>query len=282
MTQKRVGVVGFPIEHSLSPAMHNAAFKALGMADEWLYDAMAIPPDIADHAVKEPKRHGYIGLNITIPYKQKALEWAKADDRARAIGAVNTIDFRDDTGTNTDVAGFIGDLQAHNVPLKGEKVLVLGAGGAARAAVYGLVLEGAEVVVVNRTMDKAAYMLFQLTVTAGIQGVRALTLDEAVEWQPTLIVNSTSAGMYPKIADTPWIHGVTLPAGVTLYDMVYTPAQTTLMQQVAAAGGRAIGGLGMLARQGAAAFKIWTGVEPPLAVMLDTLRSELAKREAKS
>src|SRR5215207_2979868 len=149
MTQNRVGVVGFPIEHSLSPAMHNAAFKALGMENEWLYDAMSIPPDIADYAVKEPKRHGYIGLNVTIPFKQKALEWGKPDDKARAIGAVNTLDFRDDSGTNTDVAGFIGDLKAHNIPLKSERVLVLGAGGAARAAVYGLVLEGAEVVVVN-------------------------------------------------------------------------------------------------------------------------------------
>jgi shikimate dehydrogenase len=281
MTQNRVGVVGFPIEHSLSPAMHNAAFKALGMDGEWLYDAMSIPPDIADYAVKEPKRHGYIGLNVTIPFKQKALEWGKPDDKARAIGAVNTLDFRDDTGTNTDVAGFIGDLKAHNVALKGERVLVLGAGGAARAAVYGLVLEGAEVVVVNRTMDKASYMLFQLTVSAGIQGVKALTLDEAVEWQPSLIVNSTSAGMYPKVDDTPWINGIPMLEGVTLYDMVYTPAQTTLMQQAEEAGGRAIGGLGMLVRQGAEAFKIWTGVEPPIDVMLDTVRSELAKREAK-
>jgi shikimate dehydrogenase len=281
MTQNRVGVVGFPIEHSLSPAMHNAAFKALGMDGEWLYDAMSIPPDIADYAVKEPKRHGYIGLNVTIPFKQKALEWGKPDDKARAIGAVNTLDFRDDTGTNTDVAGFIGDLKAHNVPIKGEKVLVLGAGGAARAAVYGLVLEGAEVVVVNRTMDKASYMLFQLTVSAGIQGVKALTLDEAVEWKPALIVNSTSAGMYPKIEDTPWINGLPMPEGVTLYDMVYTPAQTALMQQVETAGGRAIGGLGMLVRQGAEAFKIWTGIEPPIDVMLDTVRSELNKREHK-
>jgi shikimate dehydrogenase len=281
MTQNRVGVVGFPIEHSLSPAMHNAAFKALGMDGEWLYDAMSIPPDIADYAVKEPKRHGYIGLNVTIPFKQKALEWGKPDDKARAIGAVNTLDFRDDSGTNTDVAGFIGDLKAHNVAIKGERVLVLGAGGAARAAVYGLVLEGAEVVVVNRTMDKASYMLFQLTVSAGIQGVRALTLDEAVEWKPALIVNSTSAGMYPKIEDTPWINGLPMPEGVTLYDMVYTPAQTALMQQVEDAGGRAIGGLGMLVRQGAEAFKIWTGVEPPLDVMLDTVRLELNKREHK-
>lgn len=277
----RVGVVGFPIEHSLSPAMHNAAFKALGMQDEWLYDAMAIPPDIADYAVKEPKRHGYIGLNITIPFKEQALQWGRADDKARAIGAVNTIDFRDDTATNTDVDGFIGDLEAHDVPIKDEKVIVLGAGGAARAAVYGLWQKGAEVVVVNRTMERAQEMLNQLTFSAGVRGISAITLDEASERGASLIVNATSAGMYPKVDNTPWIDGVPFPKNATVYDMVYTPARTKLMQQAENAGGRAIGGLGMLARQGAVAFEIWTGVEPPINVMLDTLREALAQREAK-
>lgn len=277
----RVGVVGFPIEHSLSPAMHNAAFRALGMQNDWLYDAMAIPPDIADYAVKEPKRHGYIGLNITIPFKEQALQWGRPDDKARAIGAVNTLDFRDDTATNTDVDGFIGDLQAHGVALKGEKVIVLGAGGAARAAVYGLWQQGAEVVVVNRTMERAQDMLLQLTMSAGVRGVPAMTLDAAAENGTSLIVNATSVGMYPNSEQSPWIAGIPFPKNVTVYDMVYTPANTQLMQQSENNGGRAIGGLGMLARQGAVAFEIWTGVAPPLEVMLDTLRQELAKRQAK-
>lgn len=276
----RVGVVGFPIEHSLSPAMHNAAFKALGMENDWLYDAMAIPPDIADYAVKEPKRHGYIGLNITIPFKEQALQWGRPDDKARAIGAVNTIDFRDDSATNTDVDGFIGDLEAHDVSLKGEKVIILGAGGAARAAVYGLWQKGAEVVVVNRTMERANEMLSQLTFSAGVTGISAITLDEASERGASLIVNATSAGMYPKMDNSPWIDGIPFPKNATVYDMVYTPAQTKLMQQAENAGGRAIGGLGMLARQGAVAFEIWTGIAPPIDVMLNTLREELAKRQA--
>ncbi|MGJ3240897.1 MAG: shikimate dehydrogenase [Anaerolineae bacterium] len=275
----RVGVVGFPIEHSLSPAMHNAAFRALGMADDWLYDAMAIPPDIADYAVKEPKRHGYIGLNITIPFKEQALQWGNPDAKARAIGAVNTIDFRTDESTNTDVDGFIGDLQAHDVSLKDECVLVLGAGGAARAAVYGLWQQGAEVIVVNRTIERAKEMLTQLTFSAGVRGVVTLTLDEASEHDLSLIVNATSAGMYPHVESTPWITGVPFPRGITVYDMVYTPAQTQLMRQAERAGGRAIGGLGMLARQGAVAFKIWTGVDAPIDVMLDTLRTELQRRQ---
>lgn len=276
----RVGLVGFPAEHSLSPAMHNAAFKALGMDNDWLYDAMSIPPDIADYAVKEPKRHGYIGLNITIPFKEQALQWGRPDDKARAIGAVNTIDFRDDSATNTDVDGFIGDLQAHDVAIKGEKVIVLGAGGASRAAVYGLWQAGAEVIVVNRTMQRAQDMLMQLTFSAGVQGIQAMTLDEAAEWGASLVVNATSAGMHPNIDNSPWIDAIPFPKNATVYDMVYMPAQSKLMQQAENAGGRAIGGLGMLARQGAVAFEIWTGVAPPIDVMLDTLREELAKRQA--
>lgn len=279
MSEKRVGVVGWPIAHSLSPVMHNAAFKALGM-DDWLYDAMAIPPDIADYAVKEPKRHGYIGLNVTVPFKERALEWGQADAIARAVGAANTLDFRNDTATNTDVAGFIDDLHAHDVPTAEQKVIVLGAGGAARAAVYGLWRAGAEVIVVNRTLQRAQDMLFQLTVSAGVQGVKAVTLDEAAEWGASLIVNATSAGMHPNVETSPWIAGVPFPEGVTLYDMVYTPAQTRLMQQAQAAGGRAIGGLGMLARQGAAAFELWTGVTPPIDVMMSAAQAALDAREA--
>jgi shikimate dehydrogenase len=278
MAKNKVGVVGWPIEHSLSPVIHNAAFKALGM-DDWYYDKMAIPPDIANYAVKEPKRHGYIGLNITIPFKEQALEFAVPDDTARAVGAVNTIDFRNDTATNTDVAGFMDDLKAHDVPLQNQRALVLGAGGAARAAVYGLWREGVEVVVVNRTMERAQNMLTNLTFSAGVRNIRTVTLDEAVEWQPHLIVNATSAGMHPNVDQSPWMIGVPFPEGVTVYDMVYRPAKTQLMQQAEASGGRAIGGLGMLVRQGAAAFKIWTGVEPPLDVMFQALREALKQRD---
>jgi shikimate dehydrogenase len=260
--------------------MHNAAFRALGMDGEWLYDAMAIPPDIADYAVREPKRHGYIGLNITIPYKERALRFAIPDEKARAIGAVNTIDFRDDRGTNTDVDGLIGDLLAHDVKLEGERVIVLGAGGAARAAVYGLWRSGADVLVVNRTFERAQEMLLQLTVSAGIRSARAVTLQDAAAAGATLVINATSAGMRPRTETTPWEPDVPVSAGMTLYDMVYTPSTTTLMRQFEQAGNRAIGGLGMLVRQGAAAFQIWTGVMPPVDVMADAARKELQRRES--
>jgi shikimate dehydrogenase len=277
MAEHLVGLIGYPLSHSLSPIMHNAAFQALGMTD-WRYEAMEVPPDILAHGIKEPRQHGFIGINVTIPFKEQVMQHVRPDEIARAVGAVNTIDFRDDRGTNTDVAGFIDDLAAHEVALNGATVIVLGAGGAARAAVYGLWQAGAQVIVVNRTLERAQAMLTQLTFSAGLQAAQVLTLDEAVEREATLIVNATSAGMYPKTTESPWVHGIPFPKGVTVYDMVYRPAQTAFMQQAVAHGGRAIGGLGMLVRQGAAAFKIWTGQTAPVAVMFAAAQNALAQR----
>ena len=276
MTVKRVGVIGFPVEHSLSPIMHNAAFAVLGMSD-WTYDAMAIPPDILSYGIREPKHHGYIGINVTVPHKEAVMRFVRPDETARAIGAVNTIDFRSDLGTNTDADGFIADLRAHDVELAGQRALVLGAGGAARAAVYGLKRAGAEVAIVNRSKTRAERLVTHLERSAGIKCVTVMTLDEAARWGMKLVVNCTSVGMHPQINQSPWIFGVPFPDEVTVYDMVYRPANTALMQQCVAHGGRAIGGLGMLARQGAIAFELWTGVEPPIDVMISALQSALER-----
>lgn len=272
MTQK-VGIIGWPLTTTFSPAMHNAAFKALGM--DWEYDAMAIPPDIVRHGIVEPQRHGYIGLNVTIPHKEEAIKYIQPDAIAQAVGAVNTIDLRDMTGTNTDVVGFITDLKAHDVPMKRARVLVLGAGGAARAAVVGLTSEGAEVMVVSRSLEKARTMVANLSLMNFFIKAKAVTLDDAVETGFSLIVNCTPAGMLPDTDASPWVHGVPFPNGVIVYDMIYKPAETQLMAQARAAGGEAIGGLGMLIYQGAAAFKLWTGVEPPIDVMYDAVHAQL-------
>ena len=278
MTQKRVGVIGFPIEHSLSPVMHNAAFAALGMTD-WHYDAMSIPPDILRYGIREPKHHGYIGINVTVPHKEAVMQFVRPDEKARAIGAVNTIDFRSNLGTNTDADGFIHDLYANDIAVSGQRVLVLGAGGAARAAVYGLARENAVVAIVNRTKSRAESLAARLQKTSGIAGLRVMTLDEAADWGMSLIVNCTSVGLHPHINQSPWIHGLPFPTGITVYDMVYRPANTALMQQCVAHGGRAVGGLGMLARQGAIAFELWTGVKAPLDVMTMALREALERAD---
>lgn len=279
MSLKRVGVIGWPVEHSLSPAMHNAAFAALGMSD-WLYDRVAIPPDIVRHSLNTLRGEGgYIGINVTVPHKQAVMPYVQPDARARALGAANTIDFRTNAATNTDVEGLLGDLAAHGIPLKDQPVLVLGAGGAARAAVYSLVQSGAQVTVVNRTRDKAQVMLADLAVSAGIAGVVVKPLAEAARDEVALIVNCTPVGMWPQVDACPWPDDMPFPAGVTVYDMIYRPEHTALMLKAEQEGGHSIGGLGMLVRQGAESFRIWTGVEPPLDVMFDACRKVLAGRQ---
>lgn len=276
MTNK-VGVIGWPVTHSISPEMHNAAFRALGL--DWTYERAAIPPDIVRQSLRILRDEGgFIGINVTVPHKQAVIPYVQPDERARAIGAVNTIDFRSNLGTNTDAVGFIDDLKAHGVQLSGANVIILGAGGAARAAVYGLALEGALVTIVNRTPQKAQVMLADLQISAGIKNVAVKTLDEAAETNASLVVNCTSVGMWPKVDASPWIDGVPFPKAVTVYDMVYRPEVTQFMRQAEANGGQAIGGLGMLVRQGAAAFKIWTGQEASVEVMYKAAQAALSEK----
>ena len=279
MSEKRVGVIGWPVEHSISPQMHNAAFAALGM-DDWLYDAIAIPPDIVRQSLRTLRDEGrYIGINVTVPHKQAVMPFVRPDERARALGAANTIDFRTNAATNTDIAGLIDDLRAHDVSLEGARVLVLGAGGAARAAVYGLVHAGATVRVANRTEARAQVMLADLALSAGIRSVEVMPLEAAVREEFALIVNCTPVGMWPHSDACPWPDDLPFPEGVTVYDMIYRQERTRLMALAEARGGRAIGGLGMLVRQGAAAFTIWTGVEPPVDVMFEAARAALAQKD---
>ncbi len=251
---------------------------------DWQYDAMAIPPDIVTYGIKEPMQHGYIGVNVTSPHKEEVMKLVKPDEVARAIGAVNTVDFRDLSGTNTDVDGFINDLKAHQIPIEDQTVIVLGAGGASRAAVYGLWREGATVIVVNRTLERANKMLADLAISAGIMSrVNALSLEDASTLPASLIVNATSAGMPPNQDLSPWADDVPFPPHITLYDMIYRPAQTKIMTQVEASGGRAINGLGMLVRQGVLCFERWTGVEPPIDVMFEAAQNALyPKKDDKS
>jgi shikimate dehydrogenase len=266
----KVGVIGWPIEHSLSPAMHNAAFAALGMTD-WWYDKYAIPPDIVRHSLKEFRSHEFIGLNVTVPHKQAVMPYVKSDAVAKAIGAVNTIDFRRNTGTNTDAQGFMDDLAAHEIAVAGKRVLVLGAGGAARAAVYGLAQAGADIVLVNRTPDRAQHLLAELKAPG-----QAVTIGEAAGMSFDVLVNATSVGMSPDVDASPWPDDLPFPHGIPVYDMVYRPAQTKLMAQAERAGCQAVNGAGMLVRQGAAAFALWTGVQPPVDVMMQAVLGALS------
>jgi shikimate dehydrogenase len=269
---KRVGLIGWPVSHSVSPAIHNAAFAALGMSD-WAYDLQPVPPDVLRGSLKALKEEGgYIGVNVTVPHKQTVMPFVKPDAMALAVGAANTIDFRDDTATNTDVYGFLNDLRANDINPDGMNVIVIGAGGAARAALYALASTEAKIKVVNRTLDKAVAMIQALGVSASAAKWEAVKPNDV-----QLIINCTVVGMFPKNDESAWDMDISFPQGAIVYDMVYRPAKTRLMELAEANGGRAVGGLGMLVRQAARAFKRWTTVEPPLDVMFDAAKEALGQ-----
>lgn len=272
MGMKRVGIIGWPVEHSLSPAMHNAAFAALGLTD-WHYELLPTPKEELAARIGNLVKDGFVGANVTVPHKQAVMPLLNnVTLAARGIGAVNTIVIEEGRaeGFNTDSPGFILDLAAQGVEVAGKRALVLGAGGSAHAVVLGLANGGAHVTVVARR-DNAAWAL-RTNVRLGV----SKQLDIEVQPQsalakiaPTvnLIVNTTPVGMWPNVDESPWPENVPIPGGAVVYDLIYRPMETKLMQQAMATGAHAIGGLGMLVYQGAAAFELWTGQQAPVEVM---------------
>jgi shikimate dehydrogenase len=286
-----VGLIGWPVGHSVSPAMHNAAFAALGL--DWRYVPLPVDPTqpgAVGDAVRGMRALGMAGINVTVPHKQAVLPFLDhIAPAAQAMRAVNTIIVAADgslTGDNTDAPGFIADLRAHGVEPAGRHVLVLGAGGSARAIVYGLAQAGAHhITIANRSVARAEQLLADLRpfLDATTGAVIALPngLAETAE-QVTLIVNCTSLGMTPHADTTPWPVELPLRPDQTVYDLVYNPAETRLLQQARAGGAQAIGGLGMLIWQGALAFEHWTGQPAPVAVMRAAAEEQLRRRAARA
>ncbi|MCA9988036.1 MAG: shikimate dehydrogenase [Anaerolineales bacterium] len=267
-----VGLLGWPIGHSFSPAMHNAAAAAAGL--DLVYVGFPVQPARVEAAVNGLAALGLRGVNVTVPHKQAVMPHLDTiDPAAAAIGAVNTILVDAETGRtsgfNTDWRGFLADLRWDPAGLD---VLVLGAGGSARAIAYALAQTARRVTVLARRPEQAEALVATLTPYLDRPVLAAGDLATAGAYPAELIINCTAAGMHPHEGTTPWPAGAAFPAKVRLYDLVYNPAETELMRQVAAAGGAVQGGLGMLIHQGAEAFHIWTGVTPDVAVMMAAVR----------
>jgi shikimate dehydrogenase len=273
-----VGLIGWPTSHSISPRMHNAAFAALGL--DWCYVPLPVATEPATRigqAVAGVRALGLRGVNVTVPHKQSVIPFLDAlTDAAQAIGAVNTIIAQpDDTllGDNTDAPGFIADLCDHGIDPAGKRVLVLGAGGSARAVVYGLATSGATAIIVaNRTQERASELAttMQAHVAHSQCAIMAVSLPADLAAHAAscdLIINSTSLGMFPKVEGTPWLPEIPFRPEQAVYDLVYNPRETRLLLQAAQDGATAIGGIGMLVWQGAIAFERWTGITPPIDVM---------------
>jgi shikimate dehydrogenase len=280
-----VGLIGWPVAHSLSPAMHNAAFEALGL--NWHYVPLPVAPGRVEPALRGLEALGFRGANVTVPHKLAVVPLLdRVAGDAQALGAVNTLDIRRGegggtitTGHNTDARGFVGALRAGGFePSAGGRALVVGAGGAARSVVYALLAAGmAEIEVLNRTPERA-FALINSIVDHAPDGILleaahldAETLVEAAR-EADLLVNATTVGMWPHVDGSIWPEAVPLPAHLTVFDLVYNPLQTRLLRQARRAGARTIDGLGMLVGQGAIAFELWTGVGPVEDIM-DLMRA---------
>jgi len=280
-----VGLIGHPVAHSKSPHMQAAAFAHAGL-DGWRYEAWDTPPnDIPARMRLIADSKDIAGCNVTIPHKQAVMSYLNAvNEHARAIGAVNTIFKRGSymLGHNTDWTGFLADLAFHNVTVNdATHALVLGAGGSARAIVYALISKGAHVTLCNRTSQRAHELVQSISNSTYLHEIEerchiASSLDDPGTSDVSLVVNCTSAGMWPNDETSAWPADLPYPARATLYDLVYKPHVTTLMRKAGAAGARVIGGIGMLAEQGAAAFELWTGV--PAAKVSDIMRATLNER----
>ncbi len=266
----RLAVLGQPIAHSLSPRMHTAAFAALGLGDEWSYEAIELSPEGFAAGVAELRQRGYIGANVTVPHKRAALALAdEASEAAAAIGAANTLSFSPGgiSAENTDAPALIAALPT---PAAGRRAVVLGAGGSARAAVWALLEAGAEVEVRNRTLARAQDLVAEL-------GGSVVPAEEALELGGVdILVNTTSVGLAKPDAGPPeagtdlkmlGVEADGLDEHLILVDLVYGAEPTELTSAAIRGGARVVDGREILVRQGALSFHIWTGLEPPLQAM---------------
>lgn len=278
---KIVGLIGWPISHSYSPAMHNAAAEALGL--NLIYVPLPVPPDRLFDALRGLPALGIRGVNVTVPYKQAVLPHLDAIyPAAQVIGAANTIVVGDGllTGFNTDWSGFLVDLESYRLALYGRDCLVMGAGGSARAVVYALLWRGCRVTVASRRLEQAQQLATELSKAfPEAAPVTAIAMDEmtaaAEHLDAPIIVNTTPLGMLGDgVALSPWPEGTPFPAGTFVYDLVYNPSPTRLVAQARAAGLRAANGLGMLVRQAAEAFEVLTGRRPDVEVMRQAIPQE--------
>jgi len=266
------GVIGDPIEHTMSPVMHNAAFRKLGI--DYLYVPFRVRKEELGKAIAGMRALNIRGLNVTIPHKVAIIPFLdKVDSLVEKIGAVNTIvnDGGVLTGYNTDATGFLQVLLEKGVEPEGKKIVILGAGGASRGISFILAERGAHLVILNRQLelDWAEELARRISQSFNKE-VKALVLNEGnlaeVLERAEILVNATSVGMSPEIDETP-VPARLLKPGLIIFDIVYNPIQTRLLREAEAAGAKTIGGIDMLVWQGALAFEKWTGHKAPLDLM---------------
>jgi len=278
---KVCALIGDPVEHSLSPAMHNAAFKHLDL--DYVYLAFKVRREELRDAVNGVKALKIHGLNVTKPLKVEITTLLdRLDESALNIGAVNTVLRIGDKliGYNTDCIGALEALREAGVNLESMKAVILGAGGAARAVAFAVAPKVKELVILNRTVTKAESLSRDLKRRLGVDvrfgGLSEVEKEEELK-DADLLINATSVGMKPNENLSPVSPNLLKP-DLTVFDLVYNPIETKLLKDAKKVGAKVVDGLSMLLFQGAAAFSIWTDRDPPLKVMREALKSALEER----
>ncbi|MCX6695036.1 MAG: shikimate dehydrogenase [Candidatus Altiarchaeota archaeon] len=273
---KKFGLIGHPVGHSMSAVMHAEAFRILDLPHK--YELIDVRQEELGEFMKSAG--DYSGLNVTIPHKVSVIGYLDELSReAELVGAVNTVKIESrKKGYNTDGIGCVRALEEMDVDAKGMKVLVLGAGGAARAILFQLALEGAKLTIANRTRDKGVELASSVKDKTGIN-VDAMALDEkslkAAILEADILINATSVGMHPKGEETP-VRKSLLNKDLVVMDLVYNPLETRLLKDAREVGCSTIDGVGMLVHQGAESLRILLGVEPPVAAMRKAVVSKLS------
>lgn len=278
---KLLCIIGYPIEHSMSPIMHNAVIKELNL--DYIYLAFRVYPNNLKLAVKAFKTLDIKGINVTIPFKEKIIKFLdEIDPIGQKIGAVNTIKNEDGylIGRNTDAEGSKKAILNSGFAISGRNVLILGAGGAARALCYGLANDIDKITIVNRTENRAEKLAKELNRNFGIaiesKKFSASTLKEETK-KADLLINTTPIGMYPNVDKTP-ISAEFFHENLFVFDVVYNPLETKLLKEANESGCKTLGGLDMLVYQGASAFEWWTNQKPNVNIMRSKIIEFIKKK----
>jgi shikimate dehydrogenase len=271
-----VGLIGHPVEHSFSPPMHNAAFKELGM--DYAYVAFDVNPDNLKSAINGARSLNIKGFNVTIPHKINVMEFLdEIDEVAGLIGAVNTVDFKNMKGYNTDGIGAVKAIE-EVTPIKDKNVVIAGAGGASRAISFYVAKYGADALtILNRNVEKAQNLASDVSNSNLIDCVKSGSISEIADYLPSadILIDTTPVGMHPNISDKPIALSADMHEDLVVFDAVYNPNETVLLKEAIRAGAKPVYGIKMLLYQGAESFKIWTGRDAPVNVMEDALKKTL-------
>ena len=276
---KLLCIIGNPIEHSMSVSMHNAAIQKLGL--DYLYVAFNVIPNDLSNAIKGLKSLNIKGASVTIPHKITVMKHLdKIEPMAKNIGAINTIKNENGIliGRNTDGEGFLKSIKESGYNLKNKKVVLFGAGGAARACAFFLAKEVNSITIINRSKAKMKDLILKLNIKYEIS-IKGINLSKSEEVKKEIkdsdvLVNATPVGMYPNVNESPvkqsWLH-----QNLFVVDIIYSPIQTKLLQEASSIGCNVLSGVDMLVNQGVIAFKWWTGVSPDKKLMKQVILDEL-------